>query len=157
MKNPKIQTVLKKLTAVTMAFAILGGSVIVPKAEEIQASGEETEASARSFYDTVIAAIFPDGPNSRTIKPYNNNDVIIVITASCTGTNLVRKCEWGAELSGSLSDAYPGSYYSYGYGGSTTNQKAKTEFTRYDKSDSASAIKGSSCANAMTKAYYHNN
>ena len=153
MKNTKLQTTLRKLAATAMAVAVMGTGMAVPKADEIQAPGAEA-ASVQSYHETVVAALFSDGPNYRTVKPYNNAEVILTISASCTGIAIRKKCAWSGELSGTLADAYTGGACSFGYNGSANNRMAKSYFTRYDKSKSDDATYGTECSNTMTKLYY---
>lgn len=150
-----------------MAAAVMGGSVNVTMADELQSpvSAQETESvstesggvvteAAQRASEAVVVSIYPGNMNSRTESPAK--DVYLYASALCTSSEIgtTRLCQWSARMWGSMSDAYTTAYYSFGYSGQVANQKVKTRFTINHKSYSDSAVKGSSCANVMTKLYY---
>lgn len=164
MKNLKFKTILKRLSATAMAIVIMGGSVTVQKAEEIQtpetgqnaaiASLEEDESGidAQSGTEALVVSMYPNGKSSRTVYP--DTGVTLTGTALIESGILHRKCEWSATISGSMSDAYTTAACSFGYGGKVDNQMGKSYFTLYKKSFSANAKVANNCGNAITKLYY---
>ncbi|MCM1234834.1 MAG: hypothetical protein NC489_32425 [Ruminococcus flavefaciens] len=142
MKNQKIQTVLKRLAAVTMAFAILGGSVIVPKADEIQVSEKKQEekavkpepeiaeptAAVMGTVEKVLTSKYNAGtPTTGSVAP--TADVLMYGSTYCTsGGGFGYLSQWYAKMSGSMALAYTAGGCSFGADESNTNIMGKKFF-----------------------------